>query len=145
VGVLRSMSRLDPHRSASATAFLDFLLALCVLCASVVAFPVEARQNRLKDIPAAELPAEAVDTLGLIRKGGPFPYRKDGMIFGNFERRLPRQERGYYREYTVPTPGSRDRGARRIVAGEGDTGDVRTSGEYYYTDDHYRTFRRIRE
>lgn len=121
------------------------LLALCVLCASALCLPAEARQKRIQDIPAAELPAEALDTLALIRKGGPFPYRKDGTVFGNFERRLPLQERGYYREYTVPTPGSRDRGARRIVAGEGDTGDVRTSGEYYFTDDHYRTFRRIRE
>lgn len=111
----------------------------------MVAFPAEARQKRLPDVPAAELPGEARDTLALIRQGGPFPYRKDGTVFGNFERRLPLQERGYYREYTVPTPGARDRGARRIVAGAGDGGDVRTSGEYYYTDDHYRSFRRIRE
>jgi ribonuclease T1 len=111
----------------------------------VVAFRAEAREKRIQDIDVAELPAEAFDTLARIRKGGPFPYRKDGTVFGNFERRLPLQERGYYREYTVKTPGSRDRGARRIVAGEGDTGDVRTSGEYYYTDDHYGSFRRIRE
>jgi len=78
--------------------------------------------------------------LRLIEQGGPFPYpRKDGSIFGNFERRLPLQARGYYREYTVPTPGRRDRGARRIVAGQ------IARGEYYYTDDHYRSFRRIRE
>jgi ribonuclease T1 len=121
------------------------LLALLVLCAAVVASPAEARQNRIHDVAVAELPAEAIDTLALIRKGGPFPYRKDGTVFGNFERRLPLQQRGYYREYTVKTPGSRDRGARRIVAGEGESGDVRTSGEYYYTDDHYRSFRRIRE
>ena len=88
---------------------------------------------------------EARQTLALIRAGGPFPYRKDGSTFGNFEKRLPEKPRGYYREYTVPTPGENDRGARRIVAGEGPRGDVRTSGEYYYTGDHYRTFRRIRE
>ena len=79
-------------------------------------------------------------------KRQPFPYpRKDGSTFGNFEKRLPLQAQGYYREYTVPTPGSRDRGARRIIAGEGRGGDVANSGEYYYTDDHYRSFRRIRE
>jgi ribonuclease T1 len=88
------------------------------------------------DIPAAALPAEARATLELIRKGGPF---------GNREKILPAQARGYYREYTVPTPGARDRGARRIVAGAGAAGDVRISGEYYYSDDHYNSFRRIRE
>jgi ribonuclease T1 len=91
----------------------------------------------LPAITARELPAEARTVLALIERGGPFPYEKDGSTFGNFERRLPLRERGYYREYTVPTPGARDRGARRIVAGRG--------GERYYTDDHYRTFRRIRE
>ena len=83
------------------------------------------------------LPREAQATLVLIQQGGPFPYAKDGAVFGNFEKRLPFRERGYYHEYTVPTPGSRDRGARRIIAGKG--------GEFYYTDDHYRTFRRIRD
>ena len=82
----------------------------------------------------------------MIKQGGPFPYpRKDGSIFNNFEKRLPERPRGYYREYTVPTPGSRDRGARRIVAGSGRTGSVATSGEYYYSHDHYRSFRRIQE
>jgi ribonuclease T1 len=90
----------------------------------------------LPEIPVAELPKEARETLALVKRGGPFPYRKDGSTFGNFEQRLPARARGYYREYTVPTPGARDRGARRIVAG---------GGEYYYTDDHYRSFRRIRE
>jgi ribonuclease T1 len=90
----------------------------------------------LPEIPVAELPKEARETLALVKRGGPFPYRKDGSTFGNFEKRLPARARGYYREYTVPTPGARDRGARRIVAG---------GGEYYYTDDHYRSFRRIRE
>ena len=93
-----------------------------------------------------ELPSEARETLLLIQRGGPFPYpHKDGSTFGNFEKRLPERPRGYYREYTVPTPGSRDRGARRIVAGGGPYGDVARSGEYYYTHDHYRSFRRIQE
>lgn len=88
-------------------------------------------------IHVAELPQEARQTLALIRQGGPFPYAKDGSVFGNREGLLPRQSRGYYREYTVKTPGSRDRGARRIVAGQG--------GDYWYTADHYRSFKRIRE
>jgi guanyl-specific ribonuclease Sa len=83
------------------------------------------------------LPPEAVDTLALIEAGGPFPYRRDGVTFENRERLLPAKPRGYYREYTVPTPGSRDRGARRIVAG-GDPPEV-----FYYTADHYRSFRRV--
>jgi len=99
----------------------------------------------ISDIPAGALPAEARATLALIEAGGPFPYSKDGSVFSNREKMLPVRERGYYREYTVATPGARDRGARRIVAGAGATGDARTSGEYYYTDDHYNSFRRIRE
>jgi len=83
------------------------------------------------------LPPEAVATLKAIERGGPFPYDRDGSVFQNRERRLPDQPRGYYREYTVETPGSRDRGARRLVTG-GDPPEV-----FYYTDDHYRTFRRL--
>ena len=104
------------------------------------------RASRIAVVRLADLPPEARQTLDLIKRGGPFPYpRKDGSAFGNFEKRLPQKPRGYYREYTVPTPGSRDRGPRRIVAGSGRNGDVATSGEYYYTRDHYRSFRRIQE
>lgn len=85
----------------------------------------------------AFLPAEARDVLRRIAAGGPFEHRQDGSTFQNRERRLPAQARGYYREYTVETPGSGDRGARRIVTG----GDP--PAEYYYTDDHYRSFRRF--
>lgn len=85
----------------------------------------------------AFLPAEARDTLALIESGGPFPYRQDGATFQNRERRLPQRESGYYREYTVETPGSPDRGARRIIAG----GDP--PAEFFYTDDHYGSFRRF--
>ena len=114
---------------------------LCVLCGLGLFLPggvAPAREAApaIAEISAADLPKEARETLDLVRRGGPFPYRKDGATFGNFEKRLPVRSRGYYREYTVPTPGARDRGARRIVAG---------GGEYYYTDDHYRSFRRIRE
>lgn len=83
------------------------------------------------------LPPEAVATLEAIARGGPFPYPRDGSTFQNRERRLPDEPRGYYREYTVETPGSPDRGARRIVSG-GDPPEV-----FYYTDDHYRSFRRV--
>ena len=87
------------------------------------------------DVPVRKLPEEARQTLALIDQHGPFPYQRDGAVFGNREGLLPKRERGYYREYTVKTPGARDRGARRIVAGR--------AGERYYTDDHYRSFRRI--
>jgi guanyl-specific ribonuclease Sa len=83
------------------------------------------------------LPPDAVATLEAIERGGPFRYDRDGSTFQNRERRLPEQPPGYYREYTVDTPGSSDRGARRIVSG-GDPPQV-----YYYTDDHYRSFRRV--
>ena len=87
------------------------------------------------EIRHQDLPGEAQRTLALIQAGGPFPYQQDGRTFGNREVKLPGRERGYYREYTVKTPGVRDRGARRIVAGGG--------GERYYTEDHYGSFRRI--
>jgi ribonuclease T1 len=90
-------------------------------------------------VPVAELPRQGRETYELIRRGGPFPYDKDGTVFGNRERLLPTQTRGYYREYTVATPGSRDRGARRIVCG----GPSRTPHACYYTADHYTSFRKI--
>lgn len=86
------------------------------------------------------LPPEGQQTYRLIHQGGPFPYDKDGTVFGNRERQLPKQARGFYREYTVKTPGARDRGARRIVCG----GEVPKSPEAcYYTEDHYASFRMI--
>ncbi|RMH90877.1 ribonuclease [Lysobacter pythonis] len=88
-------------------------------------------------LPATPLPREALDTIALIQRGGPFPYRQDGSVFGNRERRLPDKPRGWYREYTVKTPGLSHRGARRIVTG-GDPPDA-----WYYTDDHYERFRRV--
>ena len=88
-----------------------------------------------------ELPREGRETYERIRQGGPFPYEKDGMVFGNRERALPAARRGFYREYTVRTPGSRDRGARRIVCG----GPVRAPQACWYTADHYASFRQITE
>ena len=108
------------------------VLALCTWTGLVASQTPAA----IPEVAAAELPREAHETLRLIEQGGPYPYERDGTVFGNFERLLPARERGYYREYTVTTPGIRHRGARRIVAGMG--------GERYYTDDHYRSFRQIR-
>lgn len=85
----------------------------------------------------AFLPPEAHATIALIRRGGPFPHRQDGQVFGNHEGHLPRQPRGWYREYTVDTPGARDRGARRIVTGG------QPPRAWYYSDDHYAHFRRF--
>lgn len=87
----------------------------------------------------SELPAEARTTLDRIRAGGPFPYPRDGVVFGNREHRLPARSHGYYHEYTVPTPGVRTRGARRIICG----GAVASLSECYYSNDHYRSFRNI--
>lgn len=106
------------------------LLALCFFFAVGGAWG-------LGEVRVQELPIEARATLELIKAGGPFPYRQDGRVFGNREGLLPERNGNYYREYTVATPGVRDRGARRIVAGR--------ISEYYYTEDHYRSFRRIRE
>jgi len=96
-----------------------------------------SRETGPGEISVSNLPTEGRETLALIKKGGPFPYSKDDTVFSNNEGLLPAKPGGYYREYTVITPGSSDRGARRIVAGKG--------GEYYYTDDHYRSFKRIVE
>jgi len=89
------------------------------------------------EIDVSDLPPEAQDTFQLIMQGGPFPYSKDGTVFYNREGQLPTKHKGYYHEYTVKTPDVSSRGARRIVSGAG--------GEYYYTEDHYRTFKLIRE
>ena len=110
---------------------------VAVLLALFLAGGAAARD--LGAINASALPPEARATLALIKKGGPYPYRQDDVIFGNRERLLVAKQRNYYHEYTVQTPGSRDRGARRIVAG----GTPPT--EFFYTDDHYRSFKRIKE
>jgi len=99
----------------------------------------ERKRDGLATVQIAQLPRQAVATLRLIETGGPFPYEKDGVVFGNRERLLPRHPRGYYHEYTVPTPRARDRGARRIVCG----GPKKQVDDCYYTDDHYATFKRI--
>ena len=118
--------------------------ALVVGAALMVASPaLQARgplPTELSEVSLAELPSQARTTYRLILKGGPFPYDKDGTVFGNRERLLPGYKRGYYREYTVKTPWSRDRGARRIVCG----GEPPTQPQAcYYTSDHYNSFRKI--
>ena len=97
----------------------------------------ETPSSSLETIPESELPPEGQETLDLIRADGPFPYDRDGVAFQNREGVLPPQEKGYYREYTVPTPGEDDRGARRIVGG--------SDGDRYYTADHYASFEQIEE
>jgi ribonuclease T1 len=105
--------------------------------AGAPAFAGGTRGTKPQEVTATDLPKEGQEVLFTIKQGGPFPYKQDGTVFGNFERRLPEKGRRYYREYTVPTPGLRNRGARRIIVGRG--------GEYYYIADHYKTFQRIRE
>lgn len=117
------------------TLALRLLLMLALVAGLVACAPPAGSDTRLPS--HAGLPPEAIETLALIQRGGPFPYRKDGTTFQNRERLLPTKPRGFYREYTVPTPGSRDRGARRIVAG-GNPPEV-----FYYTADHYSSFRQI--
>ena len=97
--------------------------------------PTPTPDSKTPTLAFAQLPPEAQQTIRLIDQGGPFPYDRDGIVFGNRERLLPLQAEGYYHEYTVITPGSSDRGARRIIAG--------SRGELYYTADHYKSFRLI--
>ena len=122
--------------------YLGVVLAMAMLLAPAGAAVREEApgtqqrvQASLADIPIRALPPEALEALNLIQRGGPYAFDRDGIVFGNFEKRLPIKERGYYHEFTVRTPGVKHRGARRIVTGRG--------GERYYSDDHYSTFKRI--
>jgi ribonuclease T1 len=133
----------------SRVAAVKLALTSVLLAAAVGVTPLAQAKSRT-DRPAessaatmgvAELPREGRQTYELIRQGGPFRYDKDGAVFGNRERILPAEKRGFYREYTVTTPGSRDRGARRIVCG----GPARSPHACYYTADHYASFRKILE
>lgn len=104
---------------------------------------LQARQGTVVEpgasVALSSLPLQGLETYQRIHQGGPFPYEKDGVVFGNRERLLPAQKRGYYREYTVKTPGARNRGARRIVCG----GPATTPDACFYTADHYASFRKI--
>ena len=130
-------------------AAVKFALTSCLLAVAVTGAPlVQAKGPTDSMVPSqsatvrvAELPRQGQETYERIRMGGPFPYDKDGSVFGNRERLLPGEKRGFYREYTVKTPGSRDRGARRIVCG----GPAKAPHACYYTADHYASFRKIVE
>ena len=116
-------------------------LRLLLLAFAAAAFVADALAYADAEISMRALPAEARDVLALVRTGGPFAYERDGVVFGNREGLLPSHPRGYYHEYTVPTPGAKNRGARRIICGGPRTSPV----VCYYTADHYRSFARIRE
>jgi ribonuclease T1 len=130
-------------------AAVKFALTSVFLAAAISSPLAQARspadrpvdRSALAVIRVAELPPQGRSTYELIRQGGPFQGGKDGTVFGNREHLLPRARRGFYREYTVPTPGSRDRGARRIVCG----GPIKQPYACYYTADHYASFRMIVE
>jgi ribonuclease T1 len=111
-----------------------FFLFMTALLLSYNAFAFDSGTVRID-----QLPPEAQQTILSIKQGGPFPYEKDGSVFGNYEKVLPQQKRGYYREFTVKTPRSHNRGARRIITGGS------PAREYYYTADHYRSFQRVIE
>lgn len=131
-------------RFAAAKLVLTSTLMAAVFTGAPLAQARGAMDGPARDaatVHVTQLPRQGLETYELIRRGGPFPYDKDGTVFGNRERLLPINARGYYREYTVKTPGSRDRGARRIVCG----GPPRTPDACYYTADHYASFRKIVE
>jgi ribonuclease T1 len=119
--------------------------ASAIVAAGILAFPgfavARGAADGLPVVAVAELPREARQTLQLIRAGGPFPYERDGVVFQNREKILPAARRGHYREYTVRTPGTKSRGARRIVC----AGKPAAPDACWYTDDHYQSFRRILE
>jgi ribonuclease T1 len=125
------------HRRTRAAAGL--VLAAALLFAPLV--EAKTAPVTLAEVPVAQLPREARDVLAKVRTGGPFRYERDGVTFGNREKLLPASPRGYYHEYTVPTPGAKNRGARRIVCG----GPKTTPDACFYTGDHYQSFARIRE
>ena len=112
-----------------------------ILLAAMLAVAVPALALSQPEIGVRELPKEGREVLAQIKAGGPFARERDGVVFGNREGLLPKQSRGYYHEYTVPTPGARNRGARRIVCG----GAKKSPDVCYYTSDHYQSFARIRE
>jgi ribonuclease T1 len=132
-------------------------LAWCLCADARPAVP--SGSGALPVAPISALPAVARQTLERIQEGGPYPYARDGAVFGNYERLLPAEPRGYYREYTVPQPSSRNRGTRRLIVGctrghsgthspMADHGTVSIAGcngpaEIYYTEDHYRSFQRV--
>ena len=138
-GVFMRVAQQAVTRQRWTHALMGLILLICTILVHARS-PQEV--SALSTMLTTELPREGQETYQRIRKGGPFPYEKDGTVFGNRERILPREARGYYREYTVRTPGASNRGARRIVCG----GPVPTEPKAcYYTQDHYASFRLIVE
>ena len=134
------LSRLPSPRQSVKKLALAIAVTVVVVSGGVALGRSPGPQPGTSPIALTQLPVEARQTEELIRQGGPFAYAKDGSVFGNRERLLPTNARGYYREYTVKTPGARDRGARRIVCG----GSQPTKPDAcYYTSDHYASFARI--
>ena len=123
-----------------ASALRAFVL-LCLVAGVASAALARTTPESLPEVALVDLPKEAQAVYALIGKGGPFGYDRDGIVFGNREQLLPAKPRGYYKEYTVRTPGATSRGTRRMICG----GPARTPDACYYTDDHYRSFRRIRK
>ncbi len=136
-------SRLRGNDGLFTACFRKYLFALFATLFAFASTQAYAHSHHSHDdgviqtIAVTELPSEARDTVRLIKQHGPFPFPRDGVVFSNYEHRLPQQPRGYYHEYTVKTPGARNRGARRIVCGP--------LPECYYSGDHYQTFQRIKE
>ncbi len=118
---------------------LVFTSVLLVLTGAGGAVQAKETNPASATVALNQLPPQGIETYQLIHQGGPFPFGKDGVVFGNRERLLPAAKRGYYHEYTVKTPRSRDRGARRIVCG----GQATVPDACYYTADHYASFRKI--
>jgi ribonuclease T1 len=130
------------RRQSKAGALFALVFAATAALATLTPSSSQARPTAGlgADVTLSSLPAEARRTDQLIHSGGPFPFAKDGVVFGNYEKRLERRPRGYYHEYTVPTPGARNRGARRIICG----GNPPTEPDAcFYTEDHYSSFHRI--
>jgi ribonuclease T1 len=127
-------------KTARIIAAVVIAMLVITLAASLIGCSSDTAQkdpdSGLTFVAVADLPKEAQQTLKLIDQGGPYPYSRDGVVYSNFEKILPKEASGYYHEYTVKTPGEKDRGARRIVTGK--------NSERYYTDDHYQSFRRIK-
>ena len=140
------MTQANVHKAGGLKAAGLKLITAGVLTITVWTFSsVSARespapsQSNSQTISLSELPTQGAQTYQLILQGGPFPHEKDGVVFGNRERQLPAKKRGFYREYTVTTPGARNRGVKRIVCG----GPAKTPNDCFYTADHYASFRRI--
>jgi ribonuclease T1 len=136
------VSRFNSFFAARTLILACVISLLSLLSSTATARDEPNRAAAVASVKLTQLPVQAQEVYALIAKGGPFKYDKDGVVFGNRERQLPIQARGYYREYTVTTPGSRDRGARRIVCG-----GLRATApdRCYYTDDHYASFKPIVE